>query len=101
MRWPAALALCLAATIFAATPAAATTFCEAAPTSDGFVALRSGPSPQSRQLVAVKTGETVQLLSTRRGAWQKATYWPIEWRTDGRSQGPTGWIRRNLLTDCG
>ncbi len=94
----AALGFCLAAA-----PAEATVFCQIKQTSDGFVALRSGPSPTARLVARMKPGDEVQTVGHSGGAWQEVQWWRGDERLSpiGRPARATGWVNRRLIDDCG
>jgi hypothetical protein len=111
LRLPLFAAAALACGL-AATPAAAlNAVCEVLPTSDGFAALRAGPSPDARLIARMKTGENVHMRSVRQGelvrsgAWVQVTHWP-----DGQLYMPNdpqfrtgriGWVAQRLVGECG
>ncbi len=85
--------------------------CEVLPTSDGFAALRAGPSPEARLLVRMKTGHNVHLRARnqgeiiRSGAWTQVMHRPDgELYQPGDPQyrtGRVGWVAQRLIGDCG
>lgn len=91
--------LAAAAFIIAASPAAATSYCEVLPTRDGFVALRDAPSASGRLIRRMKAGEDVQIDSTvpERGGWMKVFYTGPD-----RLLMQPGWVNRRLVSrECG
>ncbi len=107
-----ALAAAVCALMGAASPAMAiNAVCEVLPTSDGFAALRAGPSADARMIARMKTGHSVHLRARnqgeviRSGPWTQVIYWPNgelylpsqpEFRT-----GQIGWVAQRLIGDCG
>ncbi|MET0606251.1 MAG: SH3 domain-containing protein [Beijerinckiaceae bacterium] len=97
----------LVAALLTATDAGATAFCNIRSTSDGFVALRAGPSGTARLVARMRVGDEIQAHSDRRGMWIKATWWK-----GGRFKQPrdagydppngSGWVHGSLIEDdCG
>jgi hypothetical protein len=84
--------------------ASATSFCPLKPTQDGFVALRSGPSPSARLIGRMKADDEVQLGESRKGDWIQVTWWRGE---DRLARGydkvaGRGWVHRRLVAEeCG
>ncbi len=84
--------------------ASATSFCPLKQTRDGFVALRSGPSPSAKLVGRMKAEDEVQLGQSRKGDWIEV----IWWRGDDRlakgfdKVAGRGWAHRKLIADeCG
>lgn len=96
----------------AASPAMAlNAVCEVLPTSDGFAALRAGPSADARLIARMKTGHSVHLRARnqgeiiRSGPWTQVIYWPngelyIPSQPEFRT-GRIGWVAQRLIGDCG
>lgn len=96
----------------AASPASAlSAVCEVLPTSDGFAALRSGPSTSSPLIARMSTGHGVTMhfaasgRLVKSGVWAQVTYWP-----DGKFYNPgdaqygarrVGWVVHRLVGECG
>lgn len=107
----ALLGATLTALLAIPTPAAARYACAVKPTSDGFVALRSGPSVRGSVVGRMRARELVGLLHpdkeeiTRSGDWLFVRWYPGTRRTatsipdaDERI-ARTGWVRDRLI-DC-
>ncbi len=99
------LALTLAGSMLAVTaPAEATSFCNLRKTSDGFVALRAGPSADSRMVGRMRSTDEVMLGEGEQGQWIEVTWWRGNDRlTKGfeKSAGK-GWVNRRLVSEeCG
>lgn len=103
----AALALGLATS-----PASAlSAVCEVLPTSDGFAALRSGPSTAAGMIRRMPTGHGVKMHFARSGnlvrsgGWVQVTHWPDgKFYEPGDAQfnlGRTGWVVHRLVGECG
>ncbi len=94
----AAVGFCLSAA-----PAEATIFCQIKESRDGFVALRSGPSPTARLVARMKPGDEVQTVGDPAGRWQEVQWWRGDERLSpvGRPARATGWVNRRLIEDCG
>ncbi len=94
----AAVGFCLTAA-----PAGATTFCQIKQSSDGFVALRSGPSPTARLVARMRPGDEVLTVGDPAGSWQEVQWWRGDERLSppGRKSRATGWVNRRLIEDCG
>ena len=93
-----------AASLFLATaPAEATLFCQIKESRDGFVALRSGPSPTAKLLARMKVGDEVKTVGDPAGAWQEVQWWRGDERLSppGRKPRASGWVNRRLIDDCG
>lgn len=99
MRLIFAFALLLAAAL----PAHATVFCGIAPTADGFVALRAGPSASARLLARMRVGDEVMIGLDRVGPWVAVRWWPGDSRlVRGFHTGRRGWVHGALLDEvCG
>lgn len=107
------LLLCAAAVLIAlAAPAEARYACAVKRTSDGFVALREGPSPRHTMIARMRPQELVGLLHPDRGDdvvsqgnWFFATWYPGTRRTAfeipamNAATARTGWVNYSLL-DC-
>jgi uncharacterized protein YraI len=95
--------LLLAATLLCAlaSHASATTFCEVRATSDGFVALRSGPSTSASIVARMRAGDEVLLGGERVGAWESVRWWRAQERLDGKPPRGTGFVHHGLVADCG
>jgi hypothetical protein len=107
-----AFAAAVCALMGAASPALAiNAVCEVLPTSDGFAALRAGPSADARMIARMKTGHSVHLRARnqgeviRSGPWTQVIYWPNgELFTPGQPEfrsGKIGWVAQRLIGDCG
>jgi hypothetical protein len=92
-----------AAVMAAASPAEATIFCQIKQSSDGFVALRSGPSPTARLVARMRPGDEVKTVGHAPGLWQEVEWWRGDERLSPPGRGPraTGWVNRRLIEDCG
>lgn len=97
------LVIAFALLLTAAAPASATTFCGIAPTPDGFVALRAGPSPAARLLQRMRVGDEVMIGQEKSGPWVAVTWWRGDTRlTRGFKTGRKGWVNGALLDEvCG
>lgn len=97
------LFLALVLLVAAALPAQATAFCGIAPTADGFVALRAGPSTQARLLARMRVGDEVMLGQGRVGPWIAVRWWRGDSRlVRGFDTGRRGWMHGALLDEiCG
>ncbi|MBL8589458.1 MAG: SH3 domain-containing protein [Methylobacteriaceae bacterium] len=95
--------LAFLACLAAVAPAAATEFCGLRPTSDGFVALRAGPSAQARLIARMRVGDEVMLGLDRVGPWIAVRWWRGDTRlTRGFATGRRGWVHGALLDEiCG
>ena len=107
-----ASALFLALAALATTPAGATGYaCAVRPTSDGFVALRDGPSARHAMLARMRAHELLDTMDDETqdrviaGNWIRVTWYAGTRRTAvsildrDRRAGRTGWMHRDLL-DC-
>lgn len=99
----AVIALC-GGSLLVPESASATAFCPPKQTRDGFVALRSGPSPSAKLVGRMKAEDEVQLGERRKGNWIEV----IWWRGDDRlAKGfdhvaGRGWTHRKLISnECG
>lgn len=90
-------------------PASARYLCEALPTDDGFVALRSAPSPKGFVITRMRPGNAIRLLHppdyddlVRSGSWLFVAYFPgvSDIPDEARDEGVRGWVAERLL-DCG
>lgn len=96
-----AAAMILGAAVLAPAPASATSFCHPKATTDGFVALRAGPSPTARLIGRMRPQDEVLFGQERKGDWVEATWW----RGDDRlNRGYTrfagkGWVNAKLIED--
>jgi uncharacterized protein YgiM (DUF1202 family) len=82
-------------------PAHATIFCEVLKTSDGFLALRAGPSVKAKLVFKIKSGEQVQVGLGRSGAWDKVIYY-LKQKKSADPKPLTGWVNPKFLSDeCG
>lgn len=88
-----------------ALPAAASSFCEVPSTSDGFVALRAGPSKSATLVARMKAGDEVMILEDTepRGRWYRVQWWRGQDRLDKGFEHTSGkgWVHGSLLNDCG
>jgi hypothetical protein len=90
--------------MFSPQPAAATAFCQLKETRDGFVALRSGPSPSAKLVARMKAEDEVLLGENRKGDWIRVTWWRGDDRlTKGHDHvAGRGWVHRRLVAEeCG
>lgn len=85
-------------------PASATSFCIIKKTSDGFVALRSGPGANTRLVAKMKPNDEVMIGLKERGNWMEVTWW----RGDDRhikgfnASSGKGWMHKKLVEEeCG
>jgi hypothetical protein len=107
----ATLAAAFCALMMAASPAMAiNAVCEVLPTSDGFAALRAGPSADARLIARMKTGHSVHLRARnqgeviRSGSWTQVIYWNGELYIPSQPEfrtGRIGWVAQRLIGDCG
>jgi polynucleotide 5'-kinase involved in rRNA processing len=98
----------VAATIASAAPEPIA--CELKETSDGFVALRSGPSAKTRLVARMKPNEVIAIERTEslelvmRGKWAKAEYFPGEEMPNPGEPGSEkirrGWVNFDLIDGC-
>jgi hypothetical protein len=96
-----ALCASLLALSFQAMPASATTYCYIRPTTDGFVALRSGPDAGSRMVARMRPGEEVLLEGGRQGVWRQAHLMRRSGSEDGYfGPSPGGWVHSGLIHRC-
>lgn len=98
-----AIALALMTMLLAA-PAHATAFCNVPRTSDGFVALRAGPSADARLIARMRVGDEVMIGLERSGRWQQVTYWRGQTRhgDGGFALGRQGWMHQRFVgEECG
>jgi uncharacterized protein YraI len=99
----AALAAIL--TVGFAASASATSFCDIPSTSDGFVALRSGPSRSATIAARMQAGDEVMIMGdTPEGtSWFRVRWWKGQERHEKgfEKHSGTGWVHRSLLKDCG
>ncbi len=89
--------------LLAPAPASASLFCPLKKTSDGFVALRAGPSPAARLVARMRPSDEVGLGEARQGKWVEVTWWRGDDRL-GKPHNPPaghGWAHRALIGDCG
>ncbi len=107
----AALALTLGMlAAVAATPAGATGYvCAVLPTSDGFVALRDGPSAKHAMIARMRAHELLDTMDEKTqdrvisGNWIRVTWYSGTRRTafhipeTGHRVGRVGWMHGNLL----
>ena len=95
--------LAAAGLFLAAAPAEAALFCQIKETRDGFVALRSNPSPEAKLVARMKPGDEVQTVGDPSGAWHEVMWWRGDERLSppGRKARATGWVNRRLIDDCG
>lgn len=101
---PVTAATILVASIFGASPAAATSFCTIKKTSDGFVALREGPGADTRLIGRMKANDEVMVGLKEKGNWMEVTWWRGEDRhTKGfKASSGKGWMHKKLVEeDCG
>lgn len=103
------LALVVAAVLSAPSPAAARYACAVKPTSDGFVALRGGPSTGHPVIARMRAHELVGLLHpdkeeiVRSGDWLFVRWYPGARRTADvipdmdESKARAGWVRDRLI----
>ncbi len=93
----------------AATPAEARYACAVKRTSDGFVALREGPSPRHTLIAQMRYQELVTLLHpdkeeiVRSGDWLFVRWYPGTRRTEAHiptvdeAKGRAGWVHDRLI----
>ncbi len=95
-------ALSCVAILFCASPAQAATQCKIVNTPDGFVALRSAPSAQSRLIVRMRAGDEVEIVSSRRDPWFEVRRWRGLIPYDRSSPYPIsrGYMHKRYLRDC-
>jgi hypothetical protein len=86
----------------------ATIYCDIKPTRDGFVALRSGPSPTARLIAKMRPGDEVQVGIERKGRFIEVTYWRGGRFASGRDgivdpSTAVGWMHEDLVApdSCG
>ncbi len=93
----------LTGALIAPVPASASLYCPVIETSDGFVALRAGPSPATRLIARMRSGDEVRLGQGRQGKWVEVTWWRVDDRLGKRHKPPAGrgWAHRDLIGDCG
>ena len=84
--------------------------CSVKPTSDGFVALRSGPSAQSRMVTRIVPGEMVVIerkgsVAIESGNWSRVSHYPGE--VFPKPVDPAyknvrkGWVNSRFIAECG
>ena len=84
--------------------------CSVKPTSDGFVALRSGPSAQSRMITRIVPGEMVVIerkgsVAIESGNWSRVSHYPGE--VFPKPVDPAyknvrkGWVNSRFIAECG
>jgi len=84
--------------------------CSVKPTSDGFVALRSGPSAQSRMITRIVPGEMVVIerkgyVAIESGNWSRVSQYPGE--VFPKPGDPAyknvrrGWVNSRFIAECG
>ena len=99
------ISLALATALLGQTmPASATEFCYVKKTSDGFVALRRAPGPQSQIVARMKAGDEVMLGLGVKGNWLEVTWWHGDDRlTKGYDKkSGQGWVNRKFIDEeCG
>ena len=94
----------------AQTPYAGFFVCTVKPTSDGFVALRSGPSAASRMITRIIPGQMVVIerkgyVAIQSGPWFRVAHHPgAVFPNPGDPAYKTvkkGWVNGRLIEDCG
>jgi hypothetical protein len=88
-------------------PAAATVYCDVNKTKDGFVALRSSPSPKGKLVARMRVGDEVQPDDTvpRKNGWAFYTWWQGgRFKGSGPAYDPSngrGWAYERFIGECG
>jgi hypothetical protein len=85
-------------------PAHATTFCNIPQTSDGFVALRSGPGPDNRMIGKMRPGDEVMLDINETDRWIQVTWWRGQDRHEKgfEHKAGFGWMHKRFVgEECG
>lgn len=88
----------------ASLPALATGFCTIKKTQDGFVALRAGPSADSRLVARMTSKDEVMLGESQRGSWIEVTWWRgLDRHNKGfDASSGKGWVHKKLIDEeCG
>ena len=82
-------------------PAKATIFCDVLKTPDGHLALRAGPSANSKLILKIRTGDLVQVELETKTSWEKVIYHRVT--KDPASQTVVeGWVKWRYLSNlCG
>ncbi len=86
-----------------AAPASATGFCNLRTSSDGFVALRAGPSPTAKLLARMKPADEVLIGLGRKGRLVEVTWWRGQDRHEKgyHAIAGRGWVHARLIEeDC-
>lgn len=98
-----AAAAVAAASLALAGPASATAFCMVKRTSDGFAAVRSGPTTDAPILARLRAGDEVMLVLDPQGRWQRVRWWRGQERVNDSRSTPRGegWMHLSLVEDCG
>jgi hypothetical protein len=81
--------------------ASATAFCPLKQTSDGFVALRAGPSPTARLIARMKPEDEVLIGLREKGNWVEVTWWRGQNRHDKGYHhiAGKGWVNSKLIAE--
>ena len=87
----------------AASPGAASEFCDAPRTKDGFVALRSGPGAKFPIVARMRFGDEMLPTPIEKGDWVETRHWRGKSRfVKGFGASRNGWMHKRFIPEmCG